>query len=88
MVAEQGVTHVRVWSHSAWWPGVCEDGRFTDCTSSIRMRALDQRGFRSEGFFKKQKKTKKNRKKQKKTKKNRKKQKKQKNAKKREKEQK
>ena len=37
--------------------------------SSIRMRALDLRGFRSEGFFKKQKKTKKNRKKQKKTKK-------------------
>ena len=28
VVAEQGVAHVRVWSH----PGVCEDGRFTDCT--------------------------------------------------------
>ena len=45
--------------------------------SSIRMRALDLRGFRSEGFFKKQKKQKKTKKKQKKkTKKNKKKQKK------------
>ena len=46
------------------------------------MRALDLRGFRSEGFFKKQKKTKKTKKKQKKTKKNKKKQKKQKKTKK------
>ena len=39
------------------------------------MRALDLRGFRSEGFLKKQKKTKKKQKKQKKTEKNKKKQK-------------
>ena len=46
------------------------------------MRALDLRGFRSEGFFKKQKKPKKKQKKQKKTKKNKKNRKKQKKTKK------
>ena len=54
---------------------ILQTNRSTRPVSSIRMRALDLRGFRSEGFFKKQKKTKKtekNKKKPKKTEKNKK----------------
>ena len=47
-VAEQGVAHVRVWSHSA---SVCEDGRLPTVRGETRERSLSGR-TNSDGWLK------------------------------------